>query len=200
MIFLKWHITSYGNCWRGRSSFFGAPTFLVFLWSRISWRRRYFLQNTTINHCGVAWAQGCQCRLQLRFLECPFLLLEDMLFLFKCPLFSPDKAIRKMSMPVLPVLREGWLSFWLRSATINLCDGGIALRCHLWFISRLRDDLFYVDAFAMGKVGLFNGASLAASNDGTTINLFDADRSSDGRVCHNAVSGDSYRKEPKQQT
>jgi len=38
---------------------------------------------------------------------------------------------------------------------------------------------------------------LAARNDGATINLCDAYRSSDGHVCHNAVSGDSYRMEPK---
>jgi len=40
-----------------------------------------------------------------------------------------------------------------------------------------------------------NGTLLATNDDGVTINLCDADRSSDGHVCHNAVSSDSYCKE-----
>ena len=47
-----------------------------------------------------------------------------------------------------------------------------------------------------GMLIFLNGAPLATSDDGSTINLCDANRSSDGSFCHNAVSGDSYRKEP----
>jgi len=69
-----------------------------------------------------------------------------------------------------------------------------------WSISQLQDDLFYVDAFAAGKADLFKGALLAASNNGATNNLCNADRSSDYCVCHDAVSSDSYHKEPKHKT
>jgi len=168
---------------------FGAPAFLVCLWRLVSWQCRYFFaaqQSTTVALPELRDATaGCTSG----FFECPSLLSECMLFLSEHPL--PDVAICKISMPVLPVLwegwlgfcwrqQEGWLGFWLCSATINLCDDSVTMWHHLWFISQLWNDLCYVDTFAVGKVNLFKWALLATSNNGATINLCHANRSSDG--------------------